>query len=160
MISTIQLDSAWRDYWNLWSPPSNAQIAPIADSSCYLPRLRMIPDTSQQIMPAFGKIEYNFEVAPGSIMWAIWAGPSAQLPYTFQLTDVAIGHQLFQQPASTQSLCNSSNVVGGQTSPYNYSLLPTPWPVVGDGLFTAEIWGTPGKRYYLILGFAEVNECA
>jgi hypothetical protein len=162
MISPFQLDTAWRDYWNLWGPPSNAQISPIADSKCYLPRMRMVPDTSTQIMSASGKIEYNFVVAPGSIMWAIWAGPSANLPFTFQLTDVAIGHRLFQEPCSTQSLPNSNNAVssGGQISAANYALLPTPWPVVGDGLFTCEIWGTPLSRYFLILGFAEVNECA
>lgn len=162
MISSFQLDAAWRDYWNLWGPPSNAQISPIADSKCYLPRERMVPDSSTQIMPASGKIEYNFVVAPGSIMFVISAGPSSSLPFTFQLTDVAIGHRLFQEPSSTQSLPNSRNLAGnatGQVSAANYALLPTPWPVVGDGLFTCEIWGTPLSRYFLILGFAEVSEC-
>lgn len=165
MITPFQLDAAWRDYLNLWSPPANAQFAPIQDSSCYLPRLRMVPDTSSQTMPASGKIQYNFTVAPGSIMWAIWAGPSAQLPFTFQLTDVQINHRLFQEPASTQCLPNAGNVANGLInsnllpSSYNYALLPTPWPIVGDGLLTVEIWGTPKLRYFLMLGFAEVNEC-
>jgi hypothetical protein len=162
LITPFQLDVAWRDYTNLWAPPANAQFAPIADSSCYLPRIRMVPDTSTQIMPPSGKLQYNFTVAPGSIMWAIWAGPAAQLPFTFQLTDIAIGHRLFQEPCSTQCLPNASNTFasGFNPSSYDYALLPTPWPIVGDGLLKLEIWGAPKARYFIILGFAEVNECA
>ena len=57
MITPFQLDASWRDYWNTWSPVANAQIAPITDNSCYSPRIRMVPDPTQQIMPASGKIE-------------------------------------------------------------------------------------------------------
>lgn len=165
MITPFQLDAAWRDYINLWSPPANAQFAPIQDSSCYLPRIRMIPDTTSQIMPASGKLQYNFTAVSGSIMWALWAGPFAQLPFTFQLTAIDVNHKLFQEPCSTQGLPNSGNIANGlintnlTLSSYNYALLPTPWPVIGDGLFKLEIWGTPTLRYFVILGFAEVNEC-
>lgn len=158
MITPFELDCSWRDYWNLYSPVANALIAPITDNRCYHPRIRMVPDTSQQIMPPAGKIEYNFVVAPGSIIYAIWAGPDAQLPFTWQLTDIAISHRLFQEPASTQALLNASNAPS-PNSPFNYSLLPAPWPVVGDGLFTLEVWGTPGLRYRVFLGCAEVYEC-
>ena len=156
MITPFQVDAAWRDYWNLWAPPANAQFAPIADSSCYLPRIRMVPDTATQIMPPSGKLQYNFTVAPGSLMWAIWAGPFAQLPFTFQLTDIQIGHKLFQEPCSTLALPNAGNVVVGDAasapSAANYGLLPTPWPIVGDGLLTAELWGTPGIEVFPYTG--------
>jgi hypothetical protein len=159
VITPFELDASWRDYWNLYQPAANALIAPINDNRCYHPRIRYVPDTSQQIMPPSGKIEYNFVVAPGSLIYAIGAGPSNQLPFTFQLTDIGIGHRLFQEPASTQSLPNAANAAGA-TSPFNYALLPAPWPVVGDGLFTVEIWGTAGLRYFVYLMAAEVYECA
>jgi hypothetical protein len=163
MITPFQLDASWRDYWNTYSPVANAQIAPLTDNTCYAPRIRMVPDPTQQNMPSSGKIEYNFVVAPGSIMWGMWAGPAAQLPFTMQLTDIAIGHRMFQEPASTVCLPNSTNSQGS-TSPYNYALFPCPWPVVGDGLFTLEIWpgssANIGKRHFIILGCAEINECS
>ena len=160
MITPIQLDTAWREYWNLWSPPAVAQIAPLADSRCYAPRIRMVPDVNQQIMPTAGKIEFDFTLEPGSLIWCLWAGPSAQLDFTFQLTQVELDHPLFEEPSSTRSLPNSVNAQSsGNTSPYNYAMLPTPWPVVGEGLFMVEIWGTAALRYFLMLGIAEVSEC-
>lgn len=158
MITPFELDSAWRDYWNLWGPMAIAQISPLQDSLRYTPRVRIVPSSNDQIMPQAGKIESNFDLTPGSIVWGLWAGPSAQLPFVFQVTQADTGHSLFQEPTSTNALPNATNAVA-PTSPWNYALLPCPWPVVGDGLFLGEIWGTVGSRYYLIIGIAEVEEC-
>ena len=159
MITPVQLDAAWREYWNLYTPQAQALFAPIADSFCYTPRIRMVPDVNQQIMPSFGKIEFNFTLQPGSLIWAAWPGPPAQVPFVFQLTQVELDHQLFQEPSSTICLPNAQNAVS-PTSPFNYALMPTPWPVVGDGLFSVEIWGTAALRYFVILGIIEVAPCS
>jgi hypothetical protein len=39
------------------------------------------------------------------------------------------------------------------------TLLPCPWPVVGEGLFTLEAWGTPGANFVMVLKVAEVTDC-
>jgi len=59
-LSTLALDSSWRDYYAMWNPLIEPLHAPIEESVCHAPRYALIPDVQHQTIPASGKIEYNF----------------------------------------------------------------------------------------------------
>lgn len=153
-VSTLGLDSSWRDYIGNWSSFVEPLMAPLEQSKCHAIRYALIPDILNQVIPVTGKIEYNFFLVPGSVIWGMWPAFGSQ---AFQLTDVSMGHEFFQEPM-TSSLMAPTNANGGNSFP-GFTLLPTPHPVVGDGLFTLEVWGTPGDPFFMLLGVAEVTNC-
>ena len=153
--SSLSLDSCWRDYYGMWNPLVEPQFAPIERSGCHAPRLARFPDVLNQVVPASGKIEYNFHLVPGSLIWGFW-GYFTNEDMVVQLTDVNLGHQFFQAPVTTRLLITRGANAGRFPS---YTLLPTPHPVVGDGLFTLELWGDPGDIGCVIFGVAEVTDC-
>jgi hypothetical protein len=163
-LSTLALDAGWRDYAGAWNPLVEPLFAPLDGSSCHAPRLVMAPDVSHVVIPQGGKNSYNFNLVPGSLWWGLWAladvvnndrqfDPPAP---TIQLTDVGLGHKFFQEPVDPRLLA----VEGSDTARYpSWFLLPTPHPVVGNGLFTLDVWGPPGKLYWIVVGIAEVKDC-
>lgn len=153
-LSTLALDSSWVDYYASWNSFVEPLLAPLEDSDCHAPRLALVPDISKQIVPASGKITYNFHLLPGSFIVGFWLLPGVD--GALQITDVNLGHKFFQEPANTLLLQTPG--VAGALYP-SFTLLPTPHPIVGDGLFTAEFWGTPGGRFYMVLLVAEVSDC-
>jgi hypothetical protein len=161
MITPLQLDAAWRDYWGGYNPPAAAQMQPLELSDCYRPRLVLLPDALNQIVPQSGKIEYSFTLKPGSLIWGMLLSPVGAS--TLQLTDVNMGHKFFQQPVQEALLTLQQSP--GLGSPVvvtdfpRYLLFPCPHPVVGDGLFMFEAWTTIGIRVQIILLVAEVYEC-
>ncbi len=160
MITPIQLDACWRDYWGQYNPPAAAQMQPLELANCYRPRLALLPDLAHQIIPQAGKAEYAFHLKPGSLVWGVIL--SAGAAHTLQLTDINLGHKFFQEPIAEalltlQQTGLGSTVVIGDFS--NAILLPCPHPVVGDGLFMFEAWGVIGARVQVVLLVAEVYEC-
>ena len=153
-VSSLSLTSAWRDYWAMWNALVEPQLAPLEQSVCHAPRLVLLPDVSHQIVPASGKIEYNFHLVPGSLIWGMWL--AADQSYAIQITDVELGHQFFQEPVSINLLFTRGAEAGAMPTP---TLLPTPHPVVGDGLFSFEAWATPASTVLMMLGVAEVTDC-
>lgn len=154
--TSLALDSSWRDYAGMWNPLCEPQFAAIERSPCHVIRLALIPDVLNMTVPASGKIQYNFHLVPGSLIWGIWPGQVSDLTMAMQITDVELGHKFFQAPVTIEFLLT----VGANAGRFpSYTLLPTPHPVVGDGLFTLEVWGTPGEYAALILGVAEVTDC-
>lgn len=171
-VSTLALDSAWRDFYGMWNSYVEPQLAPLEQSKCHVMRLAMLPDTKHTTFPAHGKIEYNFHLVPGSLIWGLWMCPDAALSVppqpSFQLTDVTLGHQLCQAPATAGFLITPAADTSPQAASVfatpgiyfpSFTLLPTPHPVVGDGLFTLEAWGQSGSTFYVVLGVAEVTSC-
>lgn len=154
-LDSLSLYSEWRDYYGMWNPLVEPQFAPIERSGCHAPRLARIPDVLNQVVPASGKIEYNFHLVPGSLIWGLWAYMT-NTSNAIQLTDVNLGHQFFQAPVTISLLLTAGANEGRFPS---YTMLPTPHPVVGDGLFTLEVWGDPGDVAAIILGVAEVTDC-
>lgn len=158
MISSLALDSSWRDYWGQWNSQNEPLAAPLEQSLCHAPRYALIPAVELQVIPAGGKIGYNFRLVPGSLIWGFWIVDSARedTDYVVQITDVNLGHKLFQEPTTGFEL----QTQGGELARFpSFTMLPTPHPVVGEGLFTLEAWGTPGNRFYMVLGVAEVTDC-
>lgn len=153
-LSTLSLFSEWRDYYGDWSALVEPYVAALELSKCHAPRVALIPDVQHQLIPASGKIEYNFHLVAGSLIWGIL--PPADSTDVIQLTDVNMGHAFFQDPVTASFLVTPGPQFGRFPS---YTLLPTPHPVVGEGLFTLEVWGTPGDTFFMLLGVGEVIDC-
>lgn len=158
MITPFQLDAWWREYWGQYNPMSAAQCAPLEFAGCYRPSIRMMPDVTQAIVPANGKIDYNFQLKPGSIIWALYR-PQGTGGLVFQFTDVNLDHKFFQEPVLSQTLAQSLPAGVNPADFENFLFLPAPHPVVGDGLMYLEVWDTPGQRVVAGLGIAELFEC-
>lgn len=154
--SPIALDSSWRDYSGSWNPMVEPLIATLENSNCHVPRLALIPDILHSVIPASGKLLFNFFLVPGSLIWGYWAGGFSSSSMVVQLTDVSMGHKFFQDPVTVQFLQTQGAAVGRFPA---VTLLATPHPVVGDGLFTLEVWGQEGDIAQLILAVAEVSDC-
>jgi hypothetical protein len=160
-VSSLALSSSgWRDYFGMWNPFVEPWLAPLELSECHAPRLVVLPQIAYAMFSAAGKIEYNFHLVRGSIIWGLFAPPLAlnsgsDIP-TIQITDVNLQHQFFQEPISTDQLA----VTDGNDGFFPpFFLLPCPHPVVGDGLFSFEAWGTPGDTFVMLLGVGEVTPC-
>jgi hypothetical protein len=153
-VSSLALWPDWRDYYSMWSPYVEPLLAPIERSSCHAPRYALVPDVSHQVVPASGKIEYNFHLPAGSLIWGLL--PPEGSAAAIQLTDVTLGHEFFQEPVQVNFLVTPGGLRGRMPP---WSLLPTPHPVVGDGLFTFEAWDVPGVTFVMLLGVAEVTTC-
>lgn len=160
--SALALDSCWRDYSAMWNALIEPLMAPIEESICHAPRFALIPDVQNQIIPAGGKIEYNFHLVPGSLIMGFWVTGKTTYttnsgnPFTIQLTDIDLEHQFFQEPSQTDFLITAGASLGRFPS---MTLLPTPHPCVGDSLFSLECWGTPNDQFVMILAVAEVTDC-
>ena len=152
-ITSLGLDSSWRDYWGMWNPSIEPYMAPLERSKCHAPRWAFIPSEDKGIFDVSGKITYNFHLVPGSVIWGLMS-----MPNTVQLTDVGTGHQLFQEPVGAFITGDPISAQLGGNIP-SFFLLPCPWPVTGDGLFTLEAWGTVDARFVMLLGIAEVTDC-
>jgi hypothetical protein len=150
--SSLALDSSWVDYYGDWNALVEPLMAPIEDSTCHAPRYALIPDVNHQVVPSGGKIEFNFRLVPGSIIWGFLLKPG----FTIQLRDIDLEHDFFQEPLVSDFLVTKGAQFGRFPS---YTLLPCPHPVVGDALFSLEAWGTVGTTFQMILLVAEVTDC-
>ena len=150
--SSLALDACWVDYYADWSSLVEPYHAPLEQSKCHACRYALIPDANHQTVPTGGKIEFNFFLVPGSVIVGFWLTPG----FAIQLTDIALEHQLLQEPATSDFLVTQGAQKGRFPSE---TLLPCPWPVVGDALFSLEVWGAPGAVFQMILLVAEVTDC-
>jgi hypothetical protein len=155
-VSSLALFSSWRDYYGEWNALVEPQMAPLEQSSCHAPRYALLPDISHQTVPPSGKIEYNFHLPVGSIIWGMFV-PNPTDDFAMQLTDISLGHQFFQEPVFASMLFTPGAI---QTALYPAAtLFASPHPVVGDGLFSFEAWANPASTVVLLLGVAEVTDC-
>lgn len=136
MISILpqQLDYNYADYWGEYLPPTLQSLLPLLDAGCYVPRwYQCVPDANETM--ALG--DYNalaLAIPAGSFIVAILhtfqEGVSGT--FTLQITDVAMGHQWFSQPAPDQMFWKDNG--------RNGYVLPKPYPVVTPGNFLVERW--------------------
>lgn len=152
-ISSLALDPSWRDYTGQYNALVEPSFAPLEESMCHAPRYCLVPDNQHQTIPAGGKISYNFHLVPGSVIVGFWINDAAT---AVQLTDIELQHEFFQEPLNSALMQTAGPSKGRMPS---MTLLPCPHPVVGDGLFMFEAWGTPGDQVVMILAVAEVTDC-
>lgn len=145
---------AWVDLWGNWSALAEVWAEVLENSKCHAARYAMAPAQDQRTVPATGKLNYNLTLVPGSIILGVWVFGNS----TMQITDVNIlnGHRLFQEPITMAALRTQGANQGVMPS---FTLLPRPYPVVGDGVFKFEFWDEPGSMPYVLLLVAEVTNC-
>ena len=170
-ISPLSLDCLTRDYWGAFDPTAIAQLAPLAENTCYQPKFYKAPETSDEVVAANGYASYGLKITPGSIICAIHLPPvslTSPLPPQFnvQVTDQSLKMTWYDQPVPSYFLGNckptylssSQDIMGSAPN-----FLVAPYPVVGNGLFLVEIWETSGsqQRIELVFGVLEpVGNCS
>lgn len=144
MINTLQLTPHYRDTWGSYDAMVNQFFAPLDHNPCYKPKLYEVPDVTVQNMnrndaigtPAYQ--QYILRIVPGSLIVGFLNDDNSPL-FTVQITDVSTDHKFWDTPVSNYFLTNNFNEYP--------SLLCSPYPVVGSGIFNVELWidpATPG----------------
>jgi hypothetical protein len=164
-ISPLSLDALTFDYWGSFDAAIIAQLAPLAENECYQPKIYRAPSVPVESLAAFQYVSFGLKITPGSIIYGIYlppSGPTVAVPgqFNIQIRDEALKSNWFDQPIPSYFLANakltylsaSQNVVSA--FPY---LLDAPYPVVGNGLFSIQLWETSGsaQRVELVFGVLE-----
>lgn len=164
MINSLQQWPFWRDTWGNYDALAIARLAPLDHNQCYRPKYYNAPDVSNQLIAAGDYRRYTLTISPGSLIYGWFVNGTA--PYfTFQVTDIATGHQFWDMPISSLFLANPNSLLDANNVTQDYpNLLCSPYPVVGEGRFKVEIWADKAnietRRCGVIVGVAEVWECA
>ena len=170
-MSPLQLDCLSRDYWGHYDAWVISQLASLAENECYQPKFYKAPASSDELVPAFGAVEYGLKITPGSLIFGFYlpglVSTLAPPQFNVQIIDQSLRHKFWDEPVASVFLGNfkptalSANPLlasGGIGSFPN--LLNCPHPVVGDGLFMVQMWETSGaaQRLELIIGVLEVTD--
>lgn len=163
MINSLQQWPFWRDTWGDYDAAVIPRLAPLDHNSCYRPKYYNAPDIGNQLIEPGGYRRYTVTISPGSLIYG-WFVNGVVPRFVFQLTDIATGHQFWDQPISSVFLGNPNSLTDAQGVRQTYpNLLCYPYPVVGDGRFKAEIWADKtneiSRRCVVIIGVAEVYQC-
>jgi hypothetical protein len=165
--SPLSVSQYVRDLWGHYDPIAIAQLAPLADESCYQPKFYKAPSPGLEVMANRAYVPYGLKITPGDIIYGFYlpCSPATGLPPNFsvQITDQDQNHQFFSEPIPSFMIANSlgcgqAEIVEQKPSfPY---LLNAPYPVTGEGLFLVELWNnlTSSQRIELVIGALEVVE--
>jgi hypothetical protein len=164
-ISPLSLDGLTRDTWGQFDAAIIAQLAPLAENSCYQPKIYRAPSQSDEVLANGAYASYGLKITPGAIICAYYLGPASDatnIPVGFnaQITDQSLKHDWFDQPVPSVFLANdrptyigvSQGIVGSAPC-----FLDAPYPVVGTGLFLVQLWNNSGaqQRIELVFGVLE-----
>ena len=151
-ISPLSLGCLTRDMYGAFDAAAIAQLAPLAENTCYQPKFYKGLATSDEVVAANGYASYGMKITPGSIIYAVHLPPVSlvsPLPQQFniQVTDQSLKMPWYDQPVPSYFLGNckpaylsSSQDITGSAP----NFLVAPYPVVGNGLFLVEVWETSG----------------
>lgn len=164
-ISPLSLDNLTRDMWGSYDPYSIAQLAPLAYEDCYQPKFYKAPDLEHRIFQPYSYLDYGLAITPGSLVFGIYlpADPATSLPRPFnlQVTDNALSHKWWDQPIPSFFIGNYKPTFL-DVSVYQMGSFPhlfnAPYPIVGEGLLSVEIWETSGaaQPIEVLFGVLEV----
>jgi len=157
-VNPFEVLPLWSEHWGSWNARALAALDWLERVACLKGRYAVSPGREFQVIPQSGYSSANLRLVPGSVVWGM-AFPSnggGLSNVAFQLTDLQLGHQFFQEPLSLSSLTPTGRTEGWFES---FVLFPCPHPVVGDGLFRVEFWGPAGTAAFVVLGVAEVGSC-
>lgn len=164
-ISPLSLDCLTRDYAGSFDAAILAQLAPLCEEGCYLPKLYRAPAVANSLFAAKQFVSYGLKITPGAIIWGIYlppSSPTSNLPGAFnvQIRDQSLKHDWFSQPIPSYFLANNKPsylAVGQNVIGSGPAFLDGPYPVVGNGLFLVEIWETSNavQRIELVFGVLE-----
>jgi len=164
-LCSLSLDCLTRDYYGAFDAYVVAQLAPLATDDCYQPKIYRAPANVDEVVAARGYVSFGMKVTPGAIFYGFYLPPitpANNLPNQFnvQIRDESLKHDWFDQPVPSFFLGNDrptylsvgQNVIGSAPN-----LLDAPYPVVGNGLFSVQIWETSNaqQRIEVIFGALE-----
>lgn len=168
-ISPLQLAALNRDYYGHYDAFVISQLAPLASQDCYQPKFYKAPASDNELLASGETANYGLKITPGSIIYGFYlpalVTTNAPIPFSVQIRDVSLRHNFFDEPVPSVFLANlnpqgvSANPLLADGAVFSFpSLLNAPYPVVGSGLFSVDIWntGTDTQRIELIFGVLEV----
>lgn len=174
-ISPLSLDQLTRDTWGSYDAAAIQQLARPANDPCYRPKFYKSPDSADELMAGNGYASHGLKITPGSLIYGFYlpmplsynlAGGLTQLnaivamQFSVQITDVSMDHKFFDEPIPAWFLSNYKPTFLGssllQVGAFP-NLLCAPYPVVGSGLFSVEIWNASAsqQRIELVIGTFE-----
>ena len=170
-MSPLQLDALSRDYWGHYDAWGISQLAPLAENECYQPKFYKAPASADEVVPAYGAVEYGLKITPGGLIFGFYlpglVATLAPPQFNVQIIDQSLRHKFWDEPIPSFFLGNfkptslSANplLASGAIGSFP-NLLNAPYPVVGDGLFMVQIWDTSGaqQRIELVFGVLEVTD--
>ena len=71
-ISPLQLDALTRDYYGHYDAWVIAQLAPLAENTCYQPRFYKAPASQDELIPAYGTAQYGLKLSPGDLIYGTY----------------------------------------------------------------------------------------
>lgn len=175
-ISPLSLNQLTRDLWGHYDAYAIAQLAPLEGDARYQPKFYKAPDLATERFAPYAYVDFGVEITPGSLICgvclpavpgSIRANPIA-FPRTFslQITDASIKDakgkpfKFWDEPIPAAFVSNycatfldvNRGIVGSSISLFN-----CPHPVIGEGLFSVEIWETSGvaQRIEVVLAVLE-----
>jgi len=164
-LSPLSFAQFVRDVWGRYDPLIIAQLNELAQDNCYQQKFYKAPAGGQEVFAPKANVRYGLKIKPGSIVYGFHlpCNPETYVPKSFsvQITDQALQHQFWSEAIPSiyiaNSLCTSQAFSAPEVGSFP-SLLPAPYPVVGDGLFLVEMWETSGstQRLELIIAALEV----
>ena len=168
-VSPLSLNQLTREYWGQYDAAVIAQLAQLADDSCYQAKFYKAPADDQEVFGPFGYVTYGMRITPGSIIFGFYL-PFEQIvledQFTVQITDVSLEHKFWDEPITAGLISNFK-----PTYQSNYrlnlsgfpNLLCAPYPVTGSGQFDVEIQETSGvgnHRIELVFGVLEACDAS
>jgi hypothetical protein len=171
MLGSLWLDSLIRATWGSYNPLVLAQLDSLVNEDCYTPKIYRIPDPQTEVIAAGKYCEFGLEITPGSLLYGFLlpCDPITGIPqpFTFQLKDMSTGHTFFDEAVPSVLLANYHTEVLDARVPAQscfWNLLDAVYPVVGTGLFRAQIQstaaiGTAPARIEIGVGALEVSPC-
>ncbi len=170
-LGPLWLDPLIRATYGQYNPLVIAQLDSLVNEDCYKPKIYRIPDPQNEVIAAGGYVEFGLEITPGDLLYGFLlpADPltGIPVPFTFQLEDLSTGHSFFDEPIPSVLLSNyHAEVLDARVEQQScfWNLLNAVYPVIGSGLFRAQIQstaalGTAAARIEILVGALEVSEC-
>jgi hypothetical protein len=164
-ISPLSLQVFQRDYYGGFDALILAQLAPLCENECYQPKIYRAPALQDELLSALGYASYGLKITPGAIVYGLYlppSSPTSNLPGAFnlQITDTSLKHTWWDQPVPSYMVANnrpsylsaSQDVIGSAPN-----LLDAPYPIVGSGLLSVEVWETSNatQRIEIVFGVLE-----
>jgi hypothetical protein len=154
MIHSLSLWPQFRDVWGYYDAAVLPALEGLDHNVCYKPKLYTAPSVAIQTMAPGAYLRYQMQISPGSLIWGYFQ-PETEALWTVQITEISTGLKFWDTPVSNVFL---SNPAGDYPS-----LLPSPRPVPGSGMFKTEFWApltnNENVRVYVVFGVAEVVQC-
>jgi hypothetical protein len=164
-ISPLSLDALTRDTWGSYDAYAIAQLAPLAYESCYQPKFYKAPDLASELFAPYAYVNFGLKITPGSLVYGIYlpADPNTNVPppFSLQVTDAALNHKWWDEPIPSYFVGNYKATYL-DTNKFQIGSFPNlfdaPYPIVGEGLLSVEIWETSGnqQRIEVVFGVLEV----